>query len=187
MTFDLTEELTKQLSWHWENQLRPRLDGLTDDEYLWEPVPGSWNLHPRGQGYTESQGGSGTFRVDFAYPEPQPAPVTTIAWQFAHLLVGVLGERNARHFGAPPVDYNSYDYPGAAAAAVADLDQKYATWITGVAGLSADDLDKPCGEPGWESDPMVGLVLHIHREVIHHGAAISQLRDLWANGAAAHP
>jgi hypothetical protein len=28
---------------------------------------------------------------------------------------------------------------------------------------------------------MIGLVLHIHREVIHHGAMISLLRDLWAH------
>ena len=26
---------TEQLNWHWSNQLRSRLDGLTDDEYRW--------------------------------------------------------------------------------------------------------------------------------------------------------
>lgn len=181
MAIELAHELSQQLSWHWEHQLRPRLNGLSDEEYLWEPVPGSWNLHPRGQGHTDLQGGSGDFTVDFAYPEPQPAPVTTIAWQVAHLLVGVFGERNARHFGAAPVDYQSYDYPGTAAAALADLDDRYQTWISGVRQLSDDDLAQPCGEPGFENDPMIGLVLHIHREVIHHGAMISLLRDLWAH------
>jgi hypothetical protein len=34
-------ELLEQLTWHWTNQLRPRLDGLTDEEYLWEPVRGA--------------------------------------------------------------------------------------------------------------------------------------------------
>ena len=35
-----TEPLLRdQLTWHWDAQLRPRLDGLTDEEYLWEPVP----------------------------------------------------------------------------------------------------------------------------------------------------
>ena len=36
-------ELVDQLDWHFANQARPRLDGLTDHEYFWEPVPG-WNV-----------------------------------------------------------------------------------------------------------------------------------------------
>ncbi len=28
---------------------------------------------------------------------------------------------------------------------------------------------------------MAGLVLHINREAIHHGAEIALLRDLWAH------
>jgi hypothetical protein len=178
---DLAAELALQLSWHWDNQLRPRLAGLTDDEYFWEPVPGAWNVHPRGQGHTDFQGGSGAYTVDFAHPAPTPAPVTTISWRLVHLLVGVFGARNARYFGGPPADYDSYDYPGSADAALADLDSKYATWITGVRGLSADELARPCREPGFDSSPMLGLVLHIHREVIHHGAEIALLRDLWAH------
>ena len=35
---DWTRELLDQLEWHWTHHLRPRLDSLTDDEYLWEPV-----------------------------------------------------------------------------------------------------------------------------------------------------
>lgn len=41
-------------------------------------------------------------------------------------------------------------------------------------------LQAPCGEPDFEQDPMAALVLHINREVIHHGAEISLLRDLYA-------
>jgi hypothetical protein len=107
--------------------------------------------------------------------------VTTISWRLVHLLVGVFGDRNARYFGGPAVDYESYDYPGTAAAALAALDAEYATWIAGVRGLSAEQLAAPCREPGHADSPMLGLVLHIHREVIHHGAEISLLRDLWAH------
>ena len=32
-TVDWTSELVAQLDLHWRTQLRPRLDGLTDDEY----------------------------------------------------------------------------------------------------------------------------------------------------------
>ena len=79
--------------------MRSRLEGLTDDEYFWEPRPG-WNLRLRGQraaandeGYI--QAGSGDYVIDFASPEPVPAPFTTIAWRIGHLLVGVLGARVA--------------------------------------------------------------------------------------------
>jgi hypothetical protein len=43
-------QLAEQLDWHWRAQLRPRLNGLTDEEYRWEPVPGAWNVRPRGTG-----------------------------------------------------------------------------------------------------------------------------------------
>ena len=44
MDIDWNNELAEQLDWQWQNHLRPRLDGLTDDEYFWEPVPGCWTL-----------------------------------------------------------------------------------------------------------------------------------------------
>ncbi len=46
---DWNAELRSQLEWHWTNQLRPRLAGLTDEEYFWEPVSGCWNIRPRGE------------------------------------------------------------------------------------------------------------------------------------------
>jgi hypothetical protein len=39
-TLPWNQLLLDQLEHHWVGQLRPRLDGLTDDEYLWEPARG---------------------------------------------------------------------------------------------------------------------------------------------------
>jgi hypothetical protein len=39
---DWTSLLVEQLTFHRDQQERPRLEGLTDDGYLWEPVPGAW-------------------------------------------------------------------------------------------------------------------------------------------------
>src|SRR5262245_12289606 len=36
-------------------------------------------------------------------------------------------------------------------------------------------------------DPMIGLVLHVHRELMHHGAEISLLRDLYAAQSPKNP
>ena len=44
----LAELLPEQLDWHWQEQLRPRLDGLSDAEYFWEPVAGCWSVRRRG-------------------------------------------------------------------------------------------------------------------------------------------
>ncbi len=43
----MTASLAEQLDRHWRTQLRPRLDGLTDDEYLWEPVSDCWSVRRR--------------------------------------------------------------------------------------------------------------------------------------------
>ncbi len=179
-TVDWTSELVEQLDLHWRTQLRPRLAGLTDEEYRWEPVRGAWNVRPRGTGSAPIQAGRGDFTIDFALPEPDPAPVTTIAWRIGHVVVGVLGARVAGHFGGPPVDYDSHDYPGDAATALAQLDTAYAAWTAGVRGLDEEGLRRQCGPAeGPRADAsMAALVLHINREVLHHGAEIALLRDL---------
>ena len=175
---DWTRVIAEQLDWHWTAQARPRLDGLTDAEYHWEPVDGCWGVRRRGQGVA-MEVGIGDFIIDWAMPEPSPAPVTTIAWRLAHLLVGVLGDRNARYFDGPDVGYLTFDYPGSADAALAVLDDYYARWIAGVRALGADQLAEPCREPGHESESMAELVVHINREMIHHLAEVALLRDLY--------
>jgi hypothetical protein len=121
--------------------------------------------------------------VEFAFPEPEPPPFTTIAWRIAHVVVGVLAMRNASHFGRPAADYFSWEYAGTADEALAQLDEEYETWRAGVRDLGEEGLGRPCGpaEGPYADHPMADLVLHINRELIHHGAEISLLRDLYAH------
>ena len=183
---DWPRELAEQLDWHWQQQLRPRLAGLTDQEYFWEPTPGCWNVRPRGQSSAPVQAGSGAFTIDFAFPEPDPPPVTTIAWRLGHLIVGVLGTRISSHFGGRPVDYESFAYAGTATEALDQLDNMYRAWSHGVQNLGADGMARPCGpsEGPFADRAMATLVLHINREVIHHGAEVALLRDLHLHHAA---
>lgn len=182
---DWTGTLVEQLDWHWNAQLRPRLTGLTDDEYFWEPVPDCWNVRPRGTGTAPIQAGTGAFTIDYAYGGPfDPAPVTTIAWRLAHVIVGVFGDRAARHFGGPAMSYLDFDYAGSADVALGQLDETYADWTAGVRGLTPERLAGPCGEPGYEQHSYASLVLHINREAIHHGAEVALLRDLYARRGA---
>jgi hypothetical protein len=170
MSNELAPHLAEQLDFHWRMQLRPRLDRLTDDEYFWEPVPDCWTVHADGA-------------IDFSYPPPQPEPFTTIAWRMAHVIVGVLAVRNHSHFGGPPADYATWQYATDAATALDQLDQAYGQWRDGVLGLDDAALAEPCGpaEGPYAKEPMSTLVLHINREVIHHGAEIALLRDLYVH------
>ena len=53
--------------------------------------------------------------------------------------------------------------------------------MAGVRGLGTSRLADPVGpaEGPWHDYPFAGLILHINREVIHHGAEIAPLRDLY--------
>lgn len=189
MTRTLTTELVDQLTFQWEGATRPRLAGLTDEEYLWEPAPG-WTIRAAGTpGATDI--GSGDFRIDYALPTPEPPPLTSIAWRMAHLSIGVFGMRTAAHFGGPPLDYGTFPYAGTAAGGLAQLDAAYAGWMAGVRGLDDEALARPVGpaEGPYAEHPMITLVLHITREALHHGAELLLLRDLWSSqeSFSAHP
>jgi len=181
MSIDWNRELFNQLDRHWRNQARPRLDGLTDDEYLWEPVAGCWNVRSRSRAPADLAHGAGDHVLEFAWPEPTPPPVTTIAWRMAHVIVGVFGQRSAAHFGGPPTTWDSHPYAGSAAQALRQLDEAYAAWAKGVRDLGAAGLERPCGraEGAYATYPLASLILHINREAIHHAAEIALLRDLY--------
>jgi hypothetical protein len=181
MAIDWTNELVDQLDWHWQAHLRPRLEGMTDDEYLWEPVPGSWSVRPRATATTPMAAGLGDVVADFVFPEPDPAPITTIAWRMGHLSIGVFGQRASNHFGDGSVSYQTTDWPLTAAGGLALLDKSYDAWITGVRALDEAGMARPCGpaEGPYSESSLAALVFHINREAIHHGAEVALLRDLY--------
>jgi hypothetical protein len=139
-----------------------------------------WSIRPRGQSSAPIQAGRGATVIEFAFPQPVPPPVTTIAWRLGHLCV-VFGQRAADHFGAAPVSYEETEWPLDAAGALDLLDRCYDGWIGGVRGLDAAGLAAPCGpsEGPYAEYPMASLVLHINREALHHTAEVLLLRDLY--------
>ena len=109
MEMDWNAEVVDQVESHWRHRLRPRLDGLSDDEYFWKPVPDSWTLSRRGTSTALSFGGG---ELTWDYGEPREVePVTTIAWRLAHPTI-CLAETSATHFGGPPADMATFDTPG---------------------------------------------------------------------------
>ncbi|MEV6521732.1 DinB family protein [Longispora sp. NPDC051575] len=187
MDIDWNAELVGQLESHWRHQLRPRLDGLTDDEYFWQPVPGCWTISRRGETSAPISLGAGEFTMDYAEPPRVPEPVTTIAWRLAHITVGFAVD-NASHFGGPPTASSTFRYAGTSEEALRQLDDAYAMWVDGVRGLGAAGLARPQGPsqpPEFADEPMAKLILFTNTEVIHHGAEICLLRDLYLRNTAA--
>lgn len=173
-------DLLEQLEFYWSFHFRPRLAGLTDDEYLWEPVDGAWSLRPVGP--------DGALEPEFVQPEPPIPPVTTIAWRAAHIGRDVLGKRARAFFDPGAADADMYDarhwpsaLPGDAAGALELLDEGYRMWHEGVAALDDEAMLRPLGPRGaaYADDSMSKLVLHVNREVMAHGAEICLLRDLY--------
>lgn len=173
---DLPTVLIDQIELHWHEHLRPRLQGLTDEEYFFDPTGDGdiWTVHPRrpdesarpdgsarpddpaqadGSAQADDpelprrfQAGSGDLVIDFEVPEPTPAPFTTIAWRLGHIIVGVLATRTHSHHGGPAADYMSWDYAATAEGALAQLDTEHDRWIEGVRRWDADDLQVAVGE-----------------------------------------
>ena len=69
------------------------------------------------------------------------------------------------------------------------LDHHHDAWVDGVRALDADGLARPCGpaEGPYAEYPMAALVLHINREVLHHGAEVALLLDLYAHRERSNP
>jgi hypothetical protein len=82
----------------------------------------------------------------------------------------------------------------AAQDAIVFLDNWWEQWRAGLRSVGDDGLWRPMG-PGENApdmqlgadDPLIGLVLHIHRELMHHGAEINLLRDLYRSDVPRHP
>ncbi|MGW5381975.1 DinB family protein [Nocardia sp. NPDC003963] len=178
--FDWNGTLRDQWEFHWNHQLRDRLSGLTDAEYFWSPVPDAWSVRRRGRSSAPVQAGAGDFTIDFAFPQPVPVPFTTIAWRLGHVIVGVLAARNAAHFGAAPASYETWEYAETATGALDQLETQLGVWLDGLRTVGAAGLRAPVGEIEPYPDlPVAALVLHIHRELIHHLSEVCLLRDLY--------
>jgi hypothetical protein len=163
-------------------RLTGRLTGLTDDEYFWEPVAGCWSLRQGDDGRWRLDGGGG------GGPAPDPAPVTTIAWRLGHLGGMAVGGFAGRRFGRGPQAVEEIDFPARADDVPGFLDEHYRTWRSGLAGLGPAEWDAPLGASWgpYAEASTVDLALHVLDEVIHHGAEVGLLRDLYVHRSSLH-
>lgn len=162
------------------------IPAMTDDEYLWEPVPTCWSIRRRaagpGPGATMLVG-AGEWGRDSGRPShASPPPFTTIAWRLGHLSE-MLSLRADHTIGSHSLTRDDYRFSGDAAGALLAFDTGAAAWRAAL--VSADDaaLDMvgrstyPNGSD--PDDRFIETIWWVNQELLHHGAEIALLRDLY--------
>jgi DinB superfamily len=168
--------------------LGTRLVGIDSEEYLWEPVAGCWSVRATSDGTAHVDGN----RQD----EPDPAPVTTIAWRLWHITVDCLDSYSSRLSGATGASVSGTAWHLDPAAAIADANAAWVCFRDRVAERTVEErtveertVEERTVEEWWRElgdqwgpfahHSLVDLVLHALHEVTHHGAEIALLRDLY--------
>jgi hypothetical protein len=153
-------------------RVRARLTGLTTAEYLWEPVDGCWSVRDH----------NGAVAVDSIEPDPEPAPVTTIAWRLWHIASECLAGYTHRGLGPWPLQVRDREWFMDVEPALAAADAACAAFRSGLGALGEAGMNSPLGEQWgpYAEDSWAALALHALDEVAHHGAEIALLRDLYA-------
>jgi hypothetical protein len=148
------------------NRLRTRLDGLTDDEYLWEPAAMTWSVRDTPTG----------MQFDFGLMPVAPAPITTIAWRLTHIIDLLREHRCHRVLDVPPAaDVDEIWITMSAAEAISFLERAFAIWRGYLAATDPEQLFE--ASDGWTD--RFTFALHIIDELIHHAAEVGLLRDLY--------
>jgi hypothetical protein len=155
-------------------RLRIRLEGLTEQEFFWQPVPDCWTVYPDE---------SGRWTYDYHVPDPEPAPLTTIAWQLVHVgACKVMYHEWA--YGPARLTWPELNVPCTVIDTLALLDRGQTLLQDDLQRLSESQLDEPVltnwGErwPAWR----IFWVMTDHDAL--HGGIVGHLRDVyrWTRG-----
>jgi hypothetical protein len=158
--------------------LSDRVAGLTEEEFFWEPVPGCWTAHPDT---------SGRWVLDYAFPDPDPAPFTTIAWRLIHIATcKVMYHEYA--FGPAQLTWDTLEIPSTVGATLAMLEGRQQRLRDSLKALADADLDVPRATNWGEQWPTWRIFWTMIHHDAHHGAEIGCLRDLYrSQGWAGRP
>ncbi|MFD4228712.1 DinB family protein [Streptomyces sp. NPDC058545] len=159
---------------------------MTDEEYLWEPVPGCWSVRRRaagpGPGATVLVGAGDWGRDSAQPPHPTPPPFTTLAWRLSHLSE-LLALRADHTDGSHTLTRDDHVVAGDAAGAIAAFESAASAWREALLGADDAALDTvghstyPHGSD--PEDPFIETVWWVNQELLHHGAEIALIRDLF--------
>jgi hypothetical protein len=154
-----------------------RLEGLTDDEFRWQPTPNAWTVR---------QLQSGRAVVDNNEYQLPPQPLTSIAWRVAHLIEVYGSPRNSRWLRiteppTPPFASTPWTIAWTSDESLEMLRRALEHFCGLVKMIDDETWEERLGhgtEP-YQDATLAGFALHQIDEAIHHGAEIGVLRDLY--------
>jgi hypothetical protein len=163
-----TELLAAQLDEAYQF-VRDRVQGLTDDEFFWEPVPGCWTVR---------RGPDGRWSADYPDVHPDPPPFTTIAWRLVHVAeCKVMYHEYA--FGPAALTWPQIDSAHTADAAIAELERGQRLLVASLADMTDVELDAPRLTNWGEEWPTWKIFWTMIDHDLHHGGEIGVVRDLY--------
>jgi hypothetical protein len=158
---------------------------LSDDEYRWEPAPGAWSVRRKAEGPGPGATvlvGAGEWGRDGGRPHPYPPPITTIAWRMHHLTDMLLGRADWT-IGSHSFSESEMLVQGEAAGGIAALERAIAAWrdvLVAADDAALDTVGHSTYPDGGDADEVfLDVVWWVNQEVLHHGAEIALLRDLY--------
>jgi hypothetical protein len=157
--------------------LSDRLQGLTDEEYLWEPAPDVWTVRLR------ADGKSVTDAEAWAPTGEGGTPPRTLAWSITHLGAGV-ATRADYLVGSHSLESGDLVYPMTAAEGVAFMSEGLSAWRNGLGTMTDTDLDT-VGRSAYPHGldptlPLIEIVWWVNKELVFHAGEIWLMRDLYA-------
>jgi uncharacterized damage-inducible protein DinB len=180
----MPEPQVEQLHWgltRSNDRLLRRVEGMSDEEYRWQPIASCWTIKPR----AEARGDLAEVRGEWVLegvgkPEEQPPPFTTIAWRLMHL-VDVIDGYHVMLFGDGNLRDDRFEIQPTAAGAIQLIERTASKFIAGLNGESDASLREPVRIPWWpQAAPRWRVVANVSLELAHHGAEVGVLRDLYA-------
>jgi hypothetical protein len=172
---------------------------LSEHEFFWEPIPGSWSVRRRQKCRTPNPFGTGDWVADFDDGLVRAAdqgnavePLTTIAWLFWHAgsmagraadLDFLGGSRSAESGWTTPYlgDHPVFSSPSDA---VATMRTGWRSFDRALHASTDDQLERATrfwSYPGYPGSPAPGyqILTNLLNEISHHGTQICMLRDLY--------
>jgi hypothetical protein len=171
---------------------------LTDDEFFWEPLPGTWSIRRREDCRTPTPFGEGEWVADYDAPVAMAAdaartgePLTNIAWLMWHC--GSMAGRTAQldFLGGEKTPESGWtspyisDHPRfrSAAQAVEAFQSGWQDLKSALEAATDDRLEQKAHFWGYPGPGPAALGYHVVasmlNEIGHHGTQICVLRDLY--------
>jgi hypothetical protein len=172
---------------------------LSQDEFFWEPVPGSWSVRRRAECSTPNPFGTGDWVVDFddglvrASDEGKAVePLTTIAWLYWHFgsmagraadLDFLGGTKPAESGWTTPYlgDHPVFDSSSEAVEVMRTGWRALDRAIHASTDERLETVTRFWSYPGYPGVPAPGyqILVNVLNEISHHGTQVCMLRDLY--------